>query len=731
MRQELLGANRTYSATAPLIPLCGACGLYKTCSSPKMKPSGKYRDKILFVGESPGQEEDFKGEPFVGPSGRRLREAIKRARLDDTECLFTNSVICHPKGNQTENDHVDYCRANLLQTLRERNPEVVVLLGAKAVRSLVGALWKPNVGGIERWVGWHIPAHPPINAWVCPTYHPMYLTYENNPPALERLFDQHVKSAVDLLGSRPWKKAPQYEKRVRVMYDDRAKNALGLMAKGTRPVAVDYETDRLKPDADDSRIVCCAASNGNITIVYPWTTRTKEATGRLLASDVPKIASNCFSGDTKFLTRDHGVVSLEEMEGEYVSVLNHKGKWVPAHIRSFGCQETVETTFVRRNYQNTVRSTFDHQWISEETGDRISTKALRRRRYAKGKCIGPDRVPYLCAPKMIRNEDEYIQGIQHGIILGDGSKVGRRKNSFQARLCQEKKVLLSCFKGHSHWYGKNTNGDPIVYLTGKTKELKEVPSGDQLLSESYMIGFFRGLLATDGCVNHAGQVSITNERSVIEWCLKHLPRVGYWFQGVTNCNAYDGLYEGGYNHVQESRTVYLSRESVQEVDILRPSHLKKFRRVQLGPYKFSKLGGKRREKVYCAVVPSGHSFTLDGGLVTANCKFEERWSLKHFGVPVNNWHHDTMIAAHVLDNRPNVTSIKFQSFVLLGQPEYDAGVHPYLESSPADVARCGGNATNRVRQVDFHALATYCALDALLEWKVARIQRRQLGFNDI
>ena len=82
MRQELLGANRTYSATAPLIPLCGACGLYKTCSSPKMKPSGKYRDKILFVGESPGQEEDFNVSDDYLQVAREIQEWNRANHVD-------------------------------------------------------------------------------------------------------------------------------------------------------------------------------------------------------------------------------------------------------------------------------------------------------------------------------------------------------------------------------------------------------------------------------------------------------------------------------------------------------------------------------------------------------------------------------------------------------------------------------------------------------------------------
>jgi len=41
----------------------------------------------------------------------------------------------------------------------------------------------------------------------------------------------------------------------------------------------------------------------------------------------------------------------------------------------------------------------------------------------------------------------------------------------------------------------------------------------------------------------------------------------------------------------------------------------------------------------------------------------------------------------------------------------------------------GGNALNRIREVGMESLLKYCALDSLLEWKVAMVQRRQLGLE--
>lgn len=105
--------------------------------------------------------------------------------------------------------------------------------------------------------------------------------------------------------------------------------------------------------------------------------------------------------------------------------------------------------------------------------------------------------------------------------------------------------------------------------------------------------------------------------------------------------------------------------------------------------------------------------------VASNLKFEERWTRKEFGRGVRNWYWDTMIAAHVLDNRPRVGSIKFQAFVHLGQEGYNDHIKPAIKSS-------GGNAANKIHEVPLPELLLYNGLDSLLEILVARKQRKLL-----
>jgi len=106
--------------------------------------------------------------------------------------------------------------------------------------------------------------------------------------------------------------------------------------------------------------------------------------------------------------------------------------------------------------------------------------------------------------------------------------------------------------------------------------------------------------------------------------------------------------------------------------------------------------------------------------IASNLKFEHRWSKKILGIKVKNWMWDTMIASHVIDNRPGITSLKFQAFVLLGQGNYNRHIEPYLESKK-------GEHLNNIQEIEIEDLLLYNGLDSLLEYKVAVNQMRRLG----
>lgn len=124
---------------------CRGCELWED-STRAVLSSGSSRARVMLVGEQPGDQEDRKGEPFVGPAGRVLAEAMDQAGLSPDETYLTNAVkhFRHTERGKRrihqapELRHLVACRPWLEAELAAVDPDVVVCLGASAGRSVLG-----------------------------------------------------------------------------------------------------------------------------------------------------------------------------------------------------------------------------------------------------------------------------------------------------------------------------------------------------------------------------------------------------------------------------------------------------------------------------------------------------------------------------------------------------------------------------------------------------------------
>lgn len=283
----------------PTISRCGSCGLYKTCKTPKMKPTGKGRKKILVIAEAPGKNEDLKGIQLIGESGQLLRKLLSSLGCDlDKDCWKTNSILCRPVHNETPTlDQINACVPNLFKTIKELDPNVIILLGGVSVQAVIGTLRKETMTKRATWFGQQIPCQE-LNAWICPTYHPAYILRINDNLA-EKMLKKHLKKALSKADSKPWQTVPDYRKEVDIitesfkaaaiikLYEDKYKNT------NDNIIAFDYEANCLKPEYPGSEIYSCSVCfDGEKTIAFPWTPLTAEAMKLLLKTPVGKIASN-------------------------------------------------------------------------------------------------------------------------------------------------------------------------------------------------------------------------------------------------------------------------------------------------------------------------------------------------------------------------------------------------------------------------------------------------------
>lgn len=107
--------------------------------------------------------------------------------------------------------------------------------------------------------------------------------------------------------------------------------------------------------------------------------------------------------------------------------------------------------------------------------------------------------------------------------------------------------------------------------------------------------------------------------------------------------------------------------------------------------------------------------------VAANMKFEESWSREKLGVEVAGWWFDTLLGARLIDNRADISSLKFQVYINFGLVDYDSHIESFKKS-----AEKGAHAVNRIKQLKIDDLLMYGGLDALFERWLGEVQEREI-----
>ena len=124
---------------------CRGCPLWEPATQ-VVFGRGTATARMLLVGEQPGDVEDQKGLPFVGPAGRLLVKALDEAGVDRDQVYVTNAVkhfAFRPQPKRRihrtpDRWEVEACRPWLDAELASVQPELVVLLGATAAQAVFG-----------------------------------------------------------------------------------------------------------------------------------------------------------------------------------------------------------------------------------------------------------------------------------------------------------------------------------------------------------------------------------------------------------------------------------------------------------------------------------------------------------------------------------------------------------------------------------------------------------------
>lgn len=174
-RADVAEARRTtgveqmdWPALREAVAGCTACKLCKGRRN-TVFGVGNERADWMIIGEAPGEQEDLKGEPFVGQAGKLLDSMLRAIGLSrETGVFIANVLKCRPPGNRDpEPDEVAMCDPYLKRQIALIKPRVIVVLGRFAAQSLLQT--QTPVGKLRGKV------HEVDGVPVVVTYHPAYL----------------------------------------------------------------------------------------------------------------------------------------------------------------------------------------------------------------------------------------------------------------------------------------------------------------------------------------------------------------------------------------------------------------------------------------------------------------------------------------------------------------------------------------------------------------------------
>lgn len=240
---------------------CGKCALHRKCNTPRMKEFGKGEKGIMFLGEAPGLNEDERGLPLIGKAGQLLNKYCRKYGLDpENDIVKLNAISCRPpKGREPTNREIDYCRGRVWSLIEKYKPKVIIPLGMSAMYSLLGHRWhttdkEGGLGSMSRWRGWQIPDRD-TKCWIVPCNHPAYVLHMDGNPAVEQIFSQDLKKAIQA-ATMPLPNWKNERECVEVLTnEDDIVQFLESVLQSEKPLlSIDYETTGLKPYREGHKI---------------------------------------------------------------------------------------------------------------------------------------------------------------------------------------------------------------------------------------------------------------------------------------------------------------------------------------------------------------------------------------------------------------------------------------------------------------------------------------------
>lgn len=298
---------------------------------------------------------------------------------------------------------------------------------------------------------------------------------------------------------------------------------------------------------------------------------------------------NCFSGDTKFLTKDYGLKRFNEFnDGELVTVLNKNGKWVEATVNKYGKQVMYDVTLSNGNSKDVVITcTKNHRWVLKDGSETTDLKI--------GDTLYP--LQYMKDVVIMETKRDY-EMFCFGFIIGDGNNV--KDDYLSIRLCGDKNAYANTFRCAEYSCRQVVEGDHVFIKRSdyNKQEFLQAKAWRYLNSRDKAL-LFRGLYCADGCTDR--NMFATSNSDIVEL--------------VKECSYLEGYHISSIKKIIHN-TNFKENATLYEIRFRQHNSLNKCWKVK-DICLHDKYG--RKQEAWCVNVPDTHTFTLEYGIVTGNC----------------------------------------------------------------------------------------------------------------
>lgn len=319
---------------------------------------------------------------------------------------------------------------------------------------------------------------------------------------------------------------------------------------------------------------------------------------------------NCISGETLVHTKQ-GRLPAASLVDKEVEVLSQGGIYRKTKWFNFGKQQLYKVVLANGDE---IFATADHDWV---LGSRPN--ARKKTRELKGYTI-----PFqsIHESQIDINEDDFREGIQHGLVYGDGTITFNKKWSEVPQFGDNVDLVKKHFDDFAPYFESKYQGTAVIARKLPTKYKTEIPVNESI---SYRRGFIAGLIAADGHVSKSnGHVNLYNKSAEVLRQIAELANDSgiptLYIKMARQINPFNGsispIYRLGFakNSFNDSRML-LKEKHIENFVSSRTRKIGKNTTIRV----VDVVPTDRFEDVFCCFEPETHTMTIGNGYLTGQC----------------------------------------------------------------------------------------------------------------